>query len=203
MISVITGDIINSQSVKLPKDYLNQIRQALSYLGKETRNWEIFRGDSFQLEIAQPEAAFWNSVYIKAALKTIKNLDVRLAIGIGEKTYEAESISEANGPAFVRSGTIFETLKKEKNNLLLKTGNDNLDQELNVYLQLTLMAMDNWTPNSAEIVKLTIENPSFNQRELGQLIGIKQNTVSERQKRAFLEELKAFDGIFQKKINQL
>lgn len=203
MISIITGDIINSQSAKLPRAYLEQIRKTLTRFGQEGKTWEIFRGDSFQLEVVQAEDAFWISVYIKAALKTSKNLDARMAMGIGEKTYAAKNISEANGSAFVRSGAVFETLKREKSNLLLNTGNLIFDKEINVYIQLALIAMDHWTPNSAEIIKLAIENPTYNQRELGKLIGIKQNTVSERQKRASWDELYAFDAVFRTKIKSL
>lgn len=203
MISIITGDIINSQSAKLPKAFLAQIRKSLGRFGEEGKTWEIFRGDSFQLEISTVEDVFWTAVYIKAALKTSKNLDARMAIGIGEKTYESDNISEANGSAFVRSGIAFEILKPEKSNLLLNTGKPDFDREMNVYLQLTLIAMDRWTSNSAEIIKLAIENPTLNQRELGKLIGIKQNTVSERQKRASWDELKNFDRVFRKKIRQL
>ncbi|SHI53325.1 SatD family (SatD) [Mesonia phycicola] len=203
MTSVITGDIINSKSVKLPKAYLEQIRTTLQVLGKEHTDWEIFRGDSFQIEIKDPLNVFWQCVYIKASLKTIKELDARMAIGIGEKTYHAKTISEANGSAFINSGEVFETLKKEKSNLLINTGHTDLDNELNVYFQLALMTMDYWTPNSAEIIKLSIENPQLNQKQLGELIGIKQNTVSERQKRAALSQLQDFDLIFREKINSI
>lgn len=200
MTSVITGDIINSKSVKLPEAYLEQIRATLQVLGTEHTDWEIFRGDSFQIEIKDPLQAFWQCVYIKACLKTRKELDARMAIGIGEKTYEAKTISEANGTAFIRSGEMFEKLKREKTNLLINTGKEKLDAELNVYFQLTLIAMDYWTPNSAEMVKLSLENPEMNQQQLGELIGIKQNTVSERQKRAALNQLEDFDFIFREKI---
>ena len=203
MTSIITGDIINSQSVKLPQDYLEKIRPALQSLGEEQSDWEIFRGDSFQIEIKDPLQVFWQCIYIKACLKTMKELDARMAIGIGEKSYEAKTISEANGSAFIRSGEVFEKLKREKTNLLINTGNSTLDEELNVYFQLTLIAMDHWTPNSAEIVKLSLENPEMNQQQLGELIGIKQNTVSERQKRASLSQLADFNKIFQQKINSI
>jgi len=203
IISVLTGDIINSRAVKAPKDYLEILRKTLSSIGKEQENWEIFRGDSFQLEIEQTEAAFWKSVYIKAALKSIKNLDVRISIGIGEKSYTSKSISESSGSAFIRSGEMFERLKQEKTNLLIHCGNKQLNKELNVSFKLALIAMDNWTTNSAEIVKLSIEHPDLNQNELGKKIGIKQNTVSERQKRAFLDEIKEFDAIFREKVKQL
>jgi len=46
-------------------------------------------------------------------VKAVKNLDVRLSTGIGNKQYEADSITEASGDAHVFSGETFEQLKKE------------------------------------------------------------------------------------------
>jgi len=203
MTSIITGDIIASRSTQNPEKYLAKLRNSLEIIQPNRSLWEIFRGDSFQVEIEDPSQIFWHAVYLKAAIKTIKNLDVRMAIGIGEKTFRAKRLSESNGSAFIHSGEIFENLKKNKINLAIKTGEAFLDKELNTYFQLSLIAMDHWTVNSAEAVQLTIENPNLNQQELGSLIGIKQNTVSERQKRAFWEELKAFNEVFSLKIKSI
>jgi predicted transcriptional regulator len=59
--------------------------------------------------------------------------------------------------------------------------------------------MDHWTINSAEIVKLSIEHPNLIQRKLAKLIGISQDAVSKRQKRAHLEELMELDIMFRQK----
>jgi len=203
MTSIITGDIVASRKKYNPEAYLSKLRYALEIIQPKKSLWEIFRGDSFQVEIEDPLQVFWSTVYLKAVIKTVKNLDVRIAIGLGEKTFSTKNLSESNGSAFVNSGEIFENLKKEKTNLAIKTSSPFLDKELNTYFQLALIAMDNWTVNSAEVVQLTIENPKLNQQELGKLIGIKQNTISERQKRAYLEELKAFNEIFSLKIKSI
>ena len=63
--------------------------------------------------------------------------------------------------------------------------------------------MDSWTVNAAEIVKLSIENPKALQSELGKLIGINQNAVSTRQKRAYLNEVVELDLMFIKKTEKL
>ena len=63
--------------------------------------------------------------------------------------------------------------------------------------------MDSWTVNAAEIVKLSIENPKALQSELGKLIGINQNAVSTRQKRAYLNEVLELDLMFIKKTEKL
>ena len=75
-------------------------------------------------------------------------MDVRMSIGLGEMTYKAKKISESNGPAFLRSGEVFETLKKQKINLAINSGNAAFDNEINLMLQLCLTFMDNWLTGS-------------------------------------------------------
>ena len=93
--------------------------------------------------------------------------------------------------------------KKEKQNLRIKTSNQQINKELNLYFSLALIAMDRWTVNSAEIVKLYIEQPNALQSELGKIIGINQNAVSTRQKRAYLEEILELDSLYRTKIETL
>lgn len=201
--SVITGDIIKSRTHDNPEVWIKSLKKALSTLEPDTKYWEIYRGDSFQLELKNVPDSFKASVYIKACLKMIKGLDVRLAIGIGSKSYQGNDVTESNGEAFVFSGETLETLKKEKQNLRIKTNYQKMDDELNLYFKLALIAMDNWTINTAEIVKLSIENPNALQSELGKLIGINQNAISTRQKRAHLDEIMELDKLYREKIDTL
>lgn len=201
--SVITGDIIKSRSQVNPEVWIKVLKEALSYLSNDEAYWEIYRGDSFQIEIKDVSSCFLVAIYIKACIKSIHGLDVRLAIGIGNKTYEGENVTESNGEAFVFSGETLETLKKEKQNLRIKTNHSEIDHELNLYFKLALITMDNWTVNSAEIVKLSIENPEALQSELGKLTGINQNAVSTRQKRAHLDEIMELDFMYREKISTL
>lgn len=203
MISVITGDIINSTKIKDNDLWLNPLKSALSHVSNNKSHFEIYRGDSFQLEQSDYFVSFITATYIKACIKSIKGLDVRMAIGIGKKTYQGQTVSESNGEAFIFSGETFEVLKKEKQNLKIKTGVFDLDKALNLYFKLVLIAMDNWTVNSAEIVKLSLENPNMIQSQLADLIGISQDAVSKRQKRAYLDEIKELDRLFRHKIATL
>ncbi len=203
MISVITGDIIKSRNTKSPEQWLNVLKDALSYLESDTNYWDIYRGDSFQIELKNSSESFMAAVYIKACIKTIKGLDVRLAIGIGNKSFEGKTVTESNGEAFLFSGETLETLKKEKQNLRIKTTNNSINEELNLYFKLALIPMDHWTTNSAEIVKLSIENPEALQETLGKTLGINQNAVSSRQKRAYLEAIFELDQMYRQKLKQL
>lgn len=201
--SVITGDVIKSRTQSNPNVWIATLKDALSYLSPEQKYWDIFRGDSFQLEHKNITESFMAATYMKACIKSINGLDVRLAIGIGNKSFEGNSVSESSGEVFIYSGETLETLKKEKQNLRIKSKNTEMDYELNLYFRLALIAMDNWTTNSAEIVKLYIENPEALQSELGKIIGINQNAVSMRQKRAHLDEIMALNDLFKKKMATL
>ncbi|MFD2541801.1 transcriptional regulator [Lacinutrix gracilariae] len=203
MTSIITGDIIKSRAQTNPEVWLSHLKNALSYLEKDNSLWEIYRGDSFQIEIKDATKSFEAAIYIKAAIKIIKGLDVRLAIGIGEKTYQGKDVTESNGEAFIYSGETFETLKKEKQNLKIKTKSPILNKELNLYFKLALISMDHWTVNSAEIVKLTLENPKALQEDLAKKIGTNQNAISKRLKRANLDEILALNNMYIHKISSL
>lgn len=203
MTSVITGDIIKSKNIDTPKTWLSILKESLTTVSEDTSYWEIYRGDSFQIEQNNILDSFKTAVYIKSCVKTIKGLDVRLAIGIGSKTFQGENVTESNGEAFQFSGETLETLKKDKQNLKIKTTDAFLNEELNLYFKLASITMDSWTTNAAEIVKLTLEHPKALQEELGTLININQNAVSGRQKRAHLEEILALDTMYRKKISNL
>lgn len=200
MIAVLTGDIIHSSRVS-PEKWLKSLQGALQSLGNSPKNWEIYRGDSFQTEVSNPLDALQISIKIKAAIKAIKGLDVRIGIGIGEKTYEAARVTESNGSAFVNSGHRFDALVKEKINLGIQSPWPDFDREMNLYLRLGLIAMDNWTPNGARMVLLALDNQNLSQTELGKLEGIKQNTVSTRLKRAYYDEIHLLLDMYREKLN--
>ena len=202
MITVITGDVIKSSDLD-PDLWLIPLKESLAIIQPNPRYQEIYRGDSFQLELHDNTKAFEAVLYIKARIKMIKGLDIRLAIGIGDKSYEGENVTESNGEAFRYSGETLELLKKEKQNIKIKTGDDNLNAVFNLYFKLALIVMDNWTMNSAEVVKWHLEYPQMRQKDMAKRIGISQNTVSERRKRAHLDEILDLNAMFKLKINEL
>lgn len=126
-----------------------------------------------------------------------------MSIGFGNKTHNAEKISESNGTAFINSGELFETLKKQKVTLALRTGDAAFDEKLNLMIQLALTFMDNWLVQSAEFIVKAIENPNLSQEELGQKLGINQAAVSRRQKRAQFDLVMNLDRYFRTQIKQL
>ncbi len=201
MIVILTADIINSRKLS-SKKWMNDFKQLLNSFGKSPNDWEIYRGDEFQLEIKNPEDAFWIAFQLKAFFKSI-NLDVRMSLGFGDKTYKTKKITESNGSAFIRSGELFETLKKQKINLAVNSGNVDFDEEFNLIVQLSMSFMDSWLQQSAEFVLVAIQNPTLSQEEIGSMLGINQAAVSRRQKRSQYELMLQVERYFRKKVKSL
>jgi len=201
MIVILTADIINSRKV-VSKKWMDDLKTLFQPFGKSPNDWEIYRGDEFQMEIKNPEDAFLIAFQIKAFFRSI-HLDVRISLGFGDKTYKARKITESNGSAFIRSGELFETLKKQKLNLAVNSGNEAFDEELNLMLKLSLSFMDNWLQQSAEFVLVAIQNPKLSQEEIGVKLGINQAAVSRRQKRSNYELVEQLENYFRKKVQTL
>lgn len=202
MVAVLTGDVINSRK-KNTKTWLPVLRKELANYGKTPTQWEIFRGDSFQLEVKKPVDALLVAIQLKALIKSIQGLDVRIAIGIGEKSYTAKNITESNGSAFVNSGKLFETLKEQNLSLQISTGEKPFDDEMNLYFKLAIIIMDSWTVNAAITIKKVFEYPDKSQEAIGKLLKINQNAVSSRLKRAHFQEILELNKMYRSKVATL
>jgi SatD family (SatD) len=200
MEAIITGDLINSRLVD-PNKWMPALKKVLKQYGKEPKNWEIFRGDSFQLN-TKPEEALMAAMLLKAEIKQWKDLDVRIGIGIGEITYQAAKITESNGTAFLNSGECFEDLKKQT--LAIKTPNKELNTTLNLMIELASLTVDRWTETAAKLIKLKIENPTANQKDLANLLNkTAQGTISEGLKRGGYDEIQKLLDYYKLKISEL
>ena len=200
--SVITGDIVQSRLAATPL-WLPKLKKALSAEGKSPGTWQVYRGDSFQLEVKDPARAIIAALRIKAGIKTLGDLDVRMAIGIGKKKFASQNIAESDGEAFIFSGETFETLKKAKQNLAIKSPWKDFDRDMNVLLQLASIPMDDWSTSSAELVELMIHKPQLTQEALAKKLGLTQPSVSERQNRSHFETIMEMEKLYQEKIIKL
>lgn len=185
MEAIITGDIINSEEYPA-SEWLYVLKNYFLKLGESPTDWEIYRGDEFQLRVPMNKA-LEIAIHIKALMKSIKGLDVRMGIGIGEVTFVGTSVSESNGPAYQLSGRTFEKLKENKINLTFSTGDKRYDRTLNLLIKLALDFIDDWSPVSAEIVAMALDDPQASQQEIAERLNIQQSAVSQRQKRARLD----------------
>ncbi len=201
MIAVITGDIINSQHSDT-ESWLNDLKSLLKQWGDAPAQWEIYRGDEFQIKCSI-DNVFEKFLAIKSLIKTHENLDVRIAIGIGEEQFSSEKITESNGTAYVNSGRLLNDLKSMGRTVAIKTPDEKLNKDLNILLKWSSIEFDNWTVAISEIVHQHIICPEITQEDLAKKLSITQSSVSQRVKRANLDLIKETNQYFRRKIVEL
>ncbi|MEC4052078.1 SatD family protein [Myroides odoratimimus] len=196
MIAVITGDIVNSRSVD-PKEWQPQLKAFLEKSFNDVSKWEIYRGDSFQIEIAI-EKALEFVLMIKALIKHISNLNVRMSIGIGEQGYISEKVIESYGQAFINSGQAFEELKDKT--LRVKTNNKEFDDYFNPILGLVSFITDQWKPETAKAFFYTLYYNDLLQKEVAVKMGKNSTTISRALKRGASDELLNIIKLYSNKV---
>lgn len=199
MIAVITGDIINSRAEDVGV-WLPELKSELKKIGSDPKDWEIYRGDSFQLKTT-PEQALKIALVLKTVLKQFKTLDVRMAIGIGEESYTTEKVTEANGSAYINSGECFEDLKKQT--LAIKTPWQEFNIVLNLVLDVLELTINNWTPNYALLIKESLKDTSVTQKELADRLDKKQSNISTSLKKAGFDEILKILDYYNTQIKKL
>jgi len=205
MIAVLTGDIVDSTHQE--KDaWLPALKSALINWGKEGKEWEIYRGDEFQLRLRHPERALMAAFSIKARLKAIADTDIRIAIGLGEagdQDQDTTPLTESSGPAFIHSGRKLDEIKKHRIQMAIASEDPASDSAWNLLLQWVLLSADKWSSVSAEIVDLALSHPELSQTDMASRLKVQQPAVSQRLKRADFDLLWQTLEFFKDKIQSL
>ena len=199
MEAIITADIINSREVT-PDIWLPILKKVLHVIGEEYTAWEVYRGDSIQI-VTTPMQALEYAILLKATIKQIPNLDIRMAIGIGEITYRSEKVAASNGSAFINSGEAFDNLGK--NTLTIKTFWEDFDEVINIMLGLATLTMNDWKPAMAETFKQQWENTETKQIDIAKALDKKQSNVSYSLKKAGYEEILNTVTYYKREIEKL
>ncbi|MDC8830791.1 hypothetical protein [Alteromonas gilva] len=115
LMAVITGDIVGSQRLPVAQfhDVMQRLQQRLEALQADFQfDFDIYRGDSFQLALRQPcDAALLVSVIQLGLAAGMPAVKVRQCIGLGKSQPLARGVKVATGEAFTLSGRGLDTLK--------------------------------------------------------------------------------------------
>lgn len=200
MIAVITADFIRSSyySEALLSKVLRGLKKEFDNLEKEsghTMNFSLYRGDSFQGIIKNPENALHIALRLKCAVNKISvtekgktpEADLKIAIGIGELEFEGDSIEESNGQAFRFSGRTLDQMKYESRQIRLKTPASQINEEFDVSLYLMDQLTHRWSAASAEVVYYLLMG--WKEKKIAQELNISQSAVNQRKKAAGWEPI--------------
>jgi hypothetical protein len=221
--AVITGDLVKSSKIR-DEDigaFLKLFRKSFNEINNYRLNgkglFDIYRGDSFQIFVKQPEKALLISILLRSFLRTFlpsqnkkikANLkkpiylvysDARIAIGVGTVDYREGSIVEWRGDAFRRSGQLLDKMVDGNKRLGINTPWEIVNKELEVESMLADSIISRWTKTTAETVyQYLLYNKS--QSDIAKHFNIKQPSVHKR-----LVKYGSIDSIelFIKRYNEL
>jgi len=168
--AVLTGDIAGSSNIRGEDRYklltgLKTIFNDIQYYfhSNKSNTFEIYRGDSFQSIIYEPEKALLIGIIIRAGLRHISNAktlgllwDARISIGFGAIEYFGDRVAESDGPAFHYSGKGLDKMKKQSHRLKITTDQPFLNDELFVECTLSDAIINRWSFQQAEAIYLLI-----------------------------------------------
>lgn len=198
MVAVITGDIIGSKKVK-PEIWQQRLKDYFSKVTKDVAKWAIYRGDSFQIEIPV-EQALEVALCIKSLIKSSSLIDVRMSIGIGDKSFKGKKVTESSGTAYINSGESFEKLKN--NTLIIKSPFLEFDEYFNSILKLVSFISNSWKPATSETIFYSLVNRSLMQKEIAKKLQKDNTTINKALRRGAYDEMIEIIDLFSRKITQ-
>ena len=178
--AVITGDIVNSTKL-LPQQEEVLFKRLRKDILKDYPH-EIYRGDSFQVFIGEPQEALslalaCRGLAIQFAGTTVMDFDMRLSIGIGEVNLPISDLGTAKGGAFLLSGRLFDTLKDKGRRLIVGCG----DRKADIGFEIMSDYLDNifgkMTAKQAEVVVELLKGIA--QQQLAVTLDKSKSTISQ------------------------
>ncbi|HYH55214.1 MAG TPA: SatD family protein [Anseongella sp.] len=180
-IAVITGDIIRSGKLKGQdrEKMPGKLKSIFASLKGNAQRFSIYRGDSFQGIVTEPEQALETGLEIKAGLMKITpeypSYDCRLAIGIGRVGFMARNALESDGEAFRNSGPALDAMNNEER-LKILTPWPEVNHELHVACKLADTILKRWTAVQAGVISRALKGET--QAAIAASLKISQPAVS-------------------------
>ncbi|MFC5272286.1 hypothetical protein [Adhaeribacter terreus] len=216
-VAVITGDVIDSTKLAVAerKKLDELLHLGLTEVAGEN-NFEIFRGDSFQILLQEPETALKKAIQIRCWLRkqqisSAKNnktasskrgiIDARLAIGIGSVSYQSKQIRTSDGEAFRLSGRALDDLKHRNSRIIIDTPSPELNDFLEVTFTLLDILISNWSVQQSEVIYELLNNQT--QTAIGNKLNISQASVNQRAKTAHWPAIEKTIALFETKTAAL
>ncbi len=211
MIAVITGDIIQSTQIRDKAALLAALRKTAEQLVQKQlispREFDIYRGDSFQLFVKKPETALKLILIIRASLMYHtpddgdRLWDARVSIGLGTLEFRAKDIRQSSGSALIYSGRGLDSLKSRQK-MKMTSSHEEFDKDINMGLHLAEYIISRWSRESAETIIEKYLNHAT-QKEIAKKFHISQPAVSKRFKAAGIDALDIFINRFEKKLQTI
>lgn len=195
--AVLTGDIVKSRQISDRDRMMSELKSVLEYVKEEYgAEYDLFRGDSFQVLLSSPPLSVMVALIIRSKLKfsasaVKEKWDARISIGIGPVSYNGEGVKDSDGVAFELSGRGLAELEKSGERLVIKAPWQRADQSLGLVTRFADNIISNWSGYSAEVAYYSLV---YKERQiaLADRMGKGQSTINGRISTAKLELIDAY-----------
>jgi len=201
---VITGDVIDSTLLdaadrKRMNRSMQKLGEVLVQGGYRMNAQETFRGDSFQLVLKESsrvmEVALLLRAYMRGTeLEGDQVLDVRLGIGLGPIEFKAKSQNASDGTAYrYAAKALDQTVKKNLANIWIKTGFEDLDENLNSINVAWETIISRWTVAQSKSMLRALQG--YVHQDIANQLKVTQSTITRSLQSAdekAIQYLKAF-----------
>ncbi len=148
--AVITGDLIKSRKIASQDfDVIRyRLEQVLTYLSdKYDAEYDVYRGDSFQIIFPSMNYSIISALLIRLALKSVKTsgqkFDARISIGLGTVETQRTKLRSSTGEAFNLSGIGLDKLKGQ--NIGVFTNSTEFQSRISLLIKFVDAKIDNLT----------------------------------------------------------
>lgn len=148
--AVITGDLIKSRKIAAEDfDVIRyRLEQVLTYLtDKYNAEYDVYRGDSFQIIFPSMNSAIISALLIRLALKSVKTsgqqFDARISIGLGTVDTQRTKLRSSTGEALSLSGIGLDKLKGQ--NIGVFTNSKEFQSRISLLIKFVDAKIDNLT----------------------------------------------------------
>ena len=179
VIAVITGDIVGSS--KLSGSDFSQVVSSLERLLRTLRarygaEFDIFRGDSFQVVSPLPSAATLATLIDLSLRSGDPAVTVRQCIGIGTGETGGQAVKTATGEAYSLSGHGLDSLKGR--GLSIVSGNHNFNQHIGLLTRFYDSHLDRLTSTQAQVVLAYLMTDNKSHEHLARVLDKKRSNVT-------------------------
>jgi hypothetical protein len=208
--AVITGDIVNSS--KLPVEERQRLHRVMkegskalrkAFKGSVPLDVDVFRGDSWQMLVADPVKSLRIGLFYRAFLRAATatgRWDTRMAIAIGTVDFVPEDgVSKGDGQAYRYSGKALEEMTKASH-MCFRFPEREIEESLDVLVHLLDVLAMNWTQKQALAITGALQG--LKQEEIRNLWKplISQQAINRHLQRAGWVAIEKAVGLFEKQL---
>ena len=196
--AVITADIVNSS--KLNEEELAILATELIGVLKagKAKN-HFYRGDSFHA-LCRPKHAFVLALKLRAIARVFKpvneneQIDIRIAIGLGDVEMPVKNLATAKGEAFILSGRELDVISKSAKRLSIRIADEKLNPGMEAISLIADNIMQKMSSKQAEVILELLNGAT--EIEIAGKLGKSQSTVNKLKQAAGWNELEQAIKIF-------